>query len=182
MLNKIKIGPKLLGSYAIVGCLSIVIGIIGISSMREMNHADQKLYDKVTVPMGDFVTLSSAFSQVNIILRDVLRSNNTSDINKKIAEINEVISNAAKSIEDIDKTILTDEGRKVMNDFLEVRKPFKENMDQVIALARSNKIPEAYTLLDGPFTVSAQAEQKAITNLVELKKTVGKKPLNKICH
>jgi methyl-accepting chemotaxis protein len=134
MLNKIKIGPKLIGCFTIVACLSVVVGIIGISGMTQMSKADGRLYEKVTAPMKEFVDLSSCFQQVNIVLRDMLRSKSPSFINGKVAEVNELLAKGQKSVEAIDKTILTNEGRKVMAEFQEVRQPFKENLNQIISI------------------------------------------------
>ena len=174
MLNKLKIRTKLIGSFILMAVLSIVIGTVAIVNMNQMNRADIKLYEKATVPMGDFVAITSSFHQARILLRDIIRVNDITVIKNKIYALNDLVAIVGKAAENIDKTMVTEEGRKTFEDFIGARKQFKANMDQIETFALAHKTAEAYSLIDGPAAQAAQAEQKAIDKLVELKEMVAK--------
>ncbi len=139
-----------------------------------MNKADIKLYEKATAPMGDFVTISSSFLQARIILLDIIRTKDISEIKNKMSALNDLITVVGKSADNVEKSIVTDEGRKTFEEFVNARKQFKITMDQIPAFALQHKTAEAYSLIDGSSEIAAQAEQKAIERLVELKINVAK--------
>ena len=175
MLKKIKIGPKLIGSFAIIACLSIAIVMIGIMSLNHINQADKRLYEKITVPMGNLVTVASSFHQARIILRDMVRTNDATVLNNGVAALDELVGKVGESAAVIEKTILTEDGKKTFEEFIRARKQFKENMDQIIALAQAHKSAQAYAIIDGPAAAAARAEQNAIDKFVEQKTDIGKK-------
>ena len=45
MLNKLKIGPKLIGGFLVVGMITMAIGILGISNMGKINGLNDKMYE-----------------------------------------------------------------------------------------------------------------------------------------
>jgi len=174
MLKNIKLQTKMIGSFILTACLSIVIGTVAIVSMNQMNNADARLYEKATVPIGDFVAISSSFHQARILLRDMIRTNDVSAIKNKISELNDLITIVGKNADNVEKTIVMEEDKKTFEDFVSARKQFKEYIDQITALALTRNTLEAYSIIDGPAAAAAHAEQKAIDRLVELKIGVAK--------
>jgi methyl-accepting chemotaxis protein len=174
MFGKFKIGARLIASFAIMACLSVVIGVIGITSMAQMKKSDVKLYEKATVPMGDFVTISSSYHQARIVLLNIIRANDESAINENVSELDVLVAAIGKSADSVEKTMVTEEGRKVFAEFMDARMQFREHINRIIALAKEHKTVEAYAVIDGPAKITAQAEQKAIDRLIELKNGVAK--------
>jgi hypothetical protein len=43
MLNKIKIGPKLIGGFLVVACIALIVGVVGISNIKAIAKADTYL-------------------------------------------------------------------------------------------------------------------------------------------
>ena len=50
--QNLKISVKLLSAFIIVALIAGVIGYIGVVKLHQIDDADTKLYEKITVPMG----------------------------------------------------------------------------------------------------------------------------------
>lgn len=174
MLKNLKIGTKLFGSFIIYAALLLAVGTISFISMKQMNNADSMLYEKATVPMGDFVTISSSFHQARILLLDIARSEDRSIIQSKVSVLNDLVIAIGKSADNVEKTIVTEEGKKTLQEFIDARKQFKLLVDQVVTLAQERKNIAAYAIIDGPAALAAHKEQASIDRLVELKVGVAK--------
>jgi len=46
MLNKLKLGPKLIGGFLIVAVITIIIGIIGINNTGNVYKLTEKMYEQ----------------------------------------------------------------------------------------------------------------------------------------
>jgi methyl-accepting chemotaxis protein len=175
MLNKIKIGPKLIGGFLFVAAIALFIGIFGIQKMKTIDNADTLLYTNMTIPLGDLIYVAAPFHQVRVNIRDMIRANDQETINIKIERIDELSNIISEHIENYKKTILTDEGMKLFDNFTKSREAFRKNLEEMITLARANKDAEAWAIVDGEGAVTARAEQAAIDELVENKIALAKK-------
>ena len=99
MLNKIKIGPKLIGGFVIVAIIAAVIGVVGITNIKTIDKADTFLYEKTTVPLGDLITIAASFQQMRVALRDMIRASDQEAIATKAAALEEFNSASDKAID-----------------------------------------------------------------------------------
>jgi len=169
MLNRIKIGPKLIAGFLLVAVIAGFIGIFGIVQMKRIAAADTKLYEKMTVPIGEISDVSTDFQRVRVNLRDMIRANEPKEIEQAATVIKELSDRIAANIDKFEKNIASDEMRAMFNRFVEARKEFRSHIDELEELARSNKDKEAWELVDGAAKTSALAEQTAIDEMVEKK-------------
>jgi methyl-accepting chemotaxis protein len=169
MLNKIKIGPKLIGGFIAVALIAGIIGVIGIMNMKTIDGADTKLYEKMTVPISYLSDVSTYFQRVRINSRDIIRANDPKEIAEFKATINDLSEKVVQQIDAYEKLIISEEMKKAMSEFTTARTAYRENLDQIIALAEANKDAEAYVELDGDGKKTALAEQTAIDNMIEMK-------------
>ena len=68
-LKNIKIGTKLISSYIIIAMLCGVVGVLGISKIKEIDDADTKLYEKMTVPIGEVGKMETYFQRIRVNVR-----------------------------------------------------------------------------------------------------------------
>src|ERR1035437_9244430 len=72
--NNLNVGTKLISGFLIVAAIAALVGIQGITTMRKLDAASNKMYEKVTIPLGDIGFISTSFQRVRINLRDVIAS------------------------------------------------------------------------------------------------------------
>jgi len=57
----LKVSTKLLSGFILVALIAGVIGFIGIKKIHQIDDADTKLYEKITIPLADMGEISIAF-------------------------------------------------------------------------------------------------------------------------
>ena len=108
----LKLSVKLLSAFIIVAIIAGVIGLIGIKEINVIEDADVKLYEKITVPIGQLQDVSTFFQRIRVKTRDLIIAENKADETKAINTIKALRVNIDKAATEFEKTILTDEGRK----------------------------------------------------------------------
>lgn len=173
MLNNLKVGTKLLSAFILVALIGAVVGTIGIMKIHKLDVEDTKLYDKITAPLGDLADISVKFQRIRINVRDAVESDDPQE--KQAAK--ETIAKLRKEIrehcEKFEKTILTDEGRKLFTDFVESRKAYGVQIEKIMELDKAGKKAEAFALVKGDAKKAALHEQELLNKLMESKKKQG---------
>ncbi len=57
--NDIKVGPKLIGGFCLLACMTLVVGLFGIKNLRSSNDANRMMYENITVPIADLQAIST---------------------------------------------------------------------------------------------------------------------------
>ncbi len=166
---KIKIGTQLIFGFTFAVIVAVIIGFIGITNMKAIDDADTRLYQQITVPLTELGSVQANFHQVLVNLRDMIRANDPAVIEQKAARIDELSKIITDNADSYEKTLFSDEGKKMYRDFLEARNKFRAHFEQIKTLATANRDTEAYALIDGAADVSANAEQAAIDLMVKSK-------------
>ena len=77
---------KLLSSFLGVAFVSAIIGLVGITEMRDMNAADTMMYEKMTVPTAELGDIQSNIQATAAQVYSLLLSTNAEDDRKSVAE------------------------------------------------------------------------------------------------
>jgi methyl-accepting chemotaxis protein len=167
-LNNIKISTKLLGSFTIIALLSGLVGGIGIINIRSIDEADTKLYEKITVPLGQIGEISTHFQRMRLNYRDVLLIDKAERYKQK-DRIDERKKDINRLSVEFEKTILTDEGRKFFNSFKKDFKEYTDLADTGFELALAGKDKECLALYNGETAKIRIILQKTIDDLTDSK-------------
>ena len=174
LFNDMKIGWKLIFAFLLVAIIAAIIGVTGIVKIRQINAADSKLYQKITTPLGDLAFISISFQRVRINLRDSLEATDPGEKKAALDTITQLHQGIGEHAEKFEKTILTEEGRKIFNEFKESRQVYVKYTDQVIELDKAGKPAEAMLLLHGDAKKAAAHEQDLLNRLIESKEGQAK--------
>lgn len=71
----LKVGTKLIAGFIAVAQIAGIIGLIGVSALQAIKKDDIKMFQKITVPLGDMGDMSVKFQRVRINLRDLVETN-----------------------------------------------------------------------------------------------------------
>ncbi|HEY4744809.1 MAG TPA: MCP four helix bundle domain-containing protein, partial [Desulfuromonadaceae bacterium] len=174
MLKNLKLGTKLIVSYIIVALIAGIIGLVGITKIHQIDNADTKLYEKITVPLGDLAAMSIDFQRVRINLRDATDAKDPAEAKAAWDTAAKLRNDISEHGEKFEKTILTDEGRKLFAEFKEARKVYGGYMDRVRELDEAGRKPEALALVHGDAKKAALHEQEMLNKLMESKEGQAK--------
>ncbi len=169
MLNRLKLGPKLIGGFILVALIVVTIGALGIGEMNKIAANDTKMYDDVTVPISDLVEIGTWFNRVRVNIRDILRANDPEVVKKKAARIEWLNCPALKAIADFEKRINSEDLKKAYDVFAAAKKEFDGQLITLKNLKLQNRDAEAWALLDGASQATTVICNDAIDKMVELK-------------
>ncbi|HIJ94801.1 MAG TPA: HAMP domain-containing protein [Desulfuromonadales bacterium] len=167
--QNLKISVKLLSAFIVVALIAAAIGYIGVTKLHQIDDADTKLYEKVTIPLSDLGDISASFQRQRVNSRDILDAPTLEEKQKFANRIKELREINNKAVEDFEKSILTDEGRKLFEEYKKNRAAYGTELDKVIAFALQNKLVEATETLKGSCARANIELQGSIDKLQEAK-------------
>ena len=126
MFKNMSLKKKLMSGFVAVAVIAAVIGGVGAFNLKKLDDADTRMYEMMTVPLEQIAMTSTAFQR----MRCDLLGMQFADSNEKINEIEKKIADREKEIAEnipkFEKTLLTEEGRKLNKDLKENLAKFEE--------------------------------------------------------
>jgi methyl-accepting chemotaxis protein len=165
----LKIGTKLLIAFGLVAVIAGVIGTVGIMSLKSADESDTLLFTHQTVPLALIADVAEYFQRVRVNTRDIILAQKDEEIQAYAQKIASYRERVAQKTDEFEKTILSQEVRDEFKVFKETRVDYGKHLDELEALSRANKDAEAFALLKGDMSISAKAEEDAISKLAEMK-------------
>jgi methyl-accepting chemotaxis protein len=175
MFSKLKIGQKLVGGFLFVALIGIFIGVFGIIKMREIQKNDVYLYKGAAAPLAELIVVATNFQKQLVNCRDMVLTQNEQERENLIKEISSFREETTKAYGNYKEGTVTEEGKKLCQEFEVIRKDFMGNVDALISLTKSNKEKEAINLLKNDFENIAQKEEVVLDNMSNLKQNLADK-------
>jgi methyl-accepting chemotaxis protein len=154
--------------------VAIVIALIGYVQIHKVEAAGTKMYLSIVKPLAQLETIATSFQRQRVNVRDLLYHSDKEtqeEFVERIAKLDEEITETAANYE---KTLYSDEGKKLFKDFQQAYSLYEDSESKLIALVNEGKADEARTLLEGEQLRTARTLQQAIDNLVASKNRQGK--------
>ncbi|ACH39947.1 methyl-accepting chemotaxis sensory transducer, class 34H [Citrifermentans bemidjiense Bem] len=165
----LKLGTKLISGFISVAAIAAIIGYFGIREMHAVEESGTALYEKITVPITELQDISTSFQRIRVNLRDMILATTPEEAQDKVKRITELRTELDKSTGQFEKTVLTDEGRKLFAEFKQAKDAYAPVIDNMIRLAKAGKHDEALAHMRGDGAVASRNEQNAIEKLVDAK-------------
>lgn len=172
--NALRMRSKLLTGFILVALTAAIVGGIGVNFIIKMKVADQKLYEKVTLPLGDLANISVAFQRVRINLRDAVTSTDEKELEAYLDNIKKLRETISLRSESFEKTIISEEAGKLFEEFKEARNAYGSNIDKIVQLKQANNTEAAQMLVEGDAKKAAFQEQELLDKLMESKEVQAK--------
>jgi methyl-accepting chemotaxis protein len=175
-MNKLnmKIRFRLLISFFIVAALATLIGYMGISRMKQIDAADKKLYEQMTVPLSQLSDMATSFQRIRVNVREAILAENSSDRNgffSRIEELSKIFDNNERLIE---TTVLTDDGKRFMIKLVNTYDEYKKSVPEIKTLLEAGNKEGAIALLHGKMKQDNLSCQQAIDDLQGMKVKMAK--------
>ena len=173
MFKNIKLAVKVVCGFIIIALIAAVIGAFGISRIKEINQADTVLYERIAMPLGELADISTNFQRIRVNSRDLIHASKEerAHFEKRITDLRKQVSDTAASFE---KTIITEEARKLFAEFKSVHEAYGIQLDKMITFVKLDKINEANGILKGEAAKISRQEQDILGKIMERKIAQGK--------
>lgn len=169
---------KLLSSFLGVAFVSAIIGLVGITEMRDMNAADTMMYEKMTVPTAELGDIQSNIQATAAQVYSLLLSTNAEDDRKSVEKIDQLTAKVDADLVSFDKTIIAQSIRDAFKDFVAARSEYLPKIKEIVDLAMANKKREAYAFAKTEAAPIRMKMATALDKLVELKTSRAKETAN----
>ncbi|GFO60760.1 hypothetical protein GMST_30850 [Geomonas silvestris] len=165
----LKLGVKLLAGFLAVALIAGFIGWFGISKINQIEQASDTMYQRVTLPLAELGDMAVSFQQVRITIRAMVETNNPQEKAQYLEAIKKLRGEISEKSAAFEKTILSDEGRQLFEEFKKSRAAYGAVIDRVVPLAMAEKDKEAMALINGEGRKAANSEKGIIDKLQDSK-------------
>ena len=149
MLNDMKIGTKLSGSFMVLLGFMIFLGVFSLFQLNNLNKA-------ATAITGEWLPASKAAADLNLFTSDFrigemshVLSTSEQDMNHYEKEIANLQARIKKSSEESRRLISSPEEQKIFDSFSERWGQYLTAHGQLVTLSRANRTEEARAFLNG---------------------------------
>lgn len=167
--HNLKISVKLILGFSLVAVIAGITGLIGLSSIDELEKSDTMMYENMTVPISNMAVIVDYYQRVRITTRDILLAEDKAEIIELENKINEYIKVLNNKSGEFEKRILSEKMGEAFEEFMKTRAAYRDELFSFIALAKENKREEARKKLNGEMYEIAKAYEAAIYKLVDMK-------------
>lgn len=172
-MKNLTIRTKLLLGFVVLAVLAAVIGIFGSIQVSNLSSKDEELYHVATVPLGDVTEIALAFQEIRVNYRDMIRETDEDAISQLEQKIQKQFSVIDERATQYEKSIRTENGRKIFDEFKKAIDNLKPYISNVMALAKQNKDDEAYASFTDGFVAAINGTQTSIRTLLDNKISRG---------
>jgi len=147
MISKMKIGLRLYSGFGLVVLLMIILGGIALLNIRGMGDSVSDLGENRIPKLVQIAEITENVYIVEVALREAALSEVQSDVNKQLAVIEKAVKIIADILEKISPTIRSEEGKKLLKEYLDARTAYRAELLKAMGLFREGKHGEARKLL-----------------------------------
>jgi methyl-accepting chemotaxis protein len=167
--KNLNIRTKLLTGFALIAFIGVIIGYIGITNINTISNNGSIMYNNMTVPISWMNEISTNFQKVRVATRDIILTNSPAEINEYADKIQSYRDSIGDYSTKFEARILSDRMKEAFGEFKQTRLNYGVNLSKLISLAKENKVSDAEAFIKGDLKNSADAEMKAIENIIRLK-------------
>jgi len=145
----LKVGVKLIIGFIIVAIIAGTIGIVGAVNIKTIDDADTKLYEEMTVPLGEMVLMVDSYQRMRGNVKDLLLATTPEEIveaEKKIELRNDEFTTHITSFK---KTLFTDEGKALVENIISNKNLYDQLVLEVIDDLKTGDKAAAEAIVDG---------------------------------
>src|ERR1700744_1143274 len=173
-----KIGPKLMLAFMVVGAIAAFLGFMGINDMSTMNNLTDRLYSKDLPGVIYVGNANTALLQVIRAEQSLLLVNSAAERQKAKKRLDDGKTNVNTSLEQAKEVFHTETGKAILADFESAWKAHQATVERFENLeskgnAQSHK--EALEVLVGEGRDKAQVAEDALAKLTARKQDTAHK-------
>ena len=162
MLNNTKIGPKLIGGFAIASLITLVVGLMGLRGVTVLNNGDDLLFGSGVLGLEHLAKANIVFLRNRSRIQNMIRINTPEYTSSGEKSIEKYMKEMAEHLTEFEKSIPTDGIRTTFKELMENHPAFLKDLDEIRGELKSGKAEEAAKVFDLVDTQSWEKEKQAI--------------------
>ena len=173
MLEKMKIGKKLMLGFILVAVLSGIGGIVGYNEMTGMNERYSDALTNYGFSQGDLGKFNAEFAVSRSNLKDVLiytDQKNMQDAEDSVTQSNQKLNQYLVTLK---RTMVNDKEISYYNTIKDEFAKYVAIEPEVIDLGKQNKKKEAQTVLESEAAPHSDKVKAAVSSLIDEKTSTG---------
>jgi PAS domain S-box-containing protein len=168
-MKNFTIRTRLMAGFSGIALIAAIIGIYGTLNLNQINKNDTLLYEQVTVGLGELALIAESFQEIRILYRDMIRESDVEKIQVLGKKLDEKLDKINEYNANYEKTISTQNGRDIYNNYLQSLEKVRPFMQKTVQLALANKDQEAWDLFPGEFIAAINGTHESIQMLLNHK-------------
>ena len=175
MFKNLRIGVRLGAGF---GFVLVLLTVISTLAYIRVGSISEEITDLVNDKFPKTVWANNVVDNINVIaraLRNSLLVTKPVDAAKELARVDAARKVISENIEKLEKTIKSEEGKKVLAKMIEARKIFVADQDKFIELQQNGKREEAIELMVTRMRQTQGDYIKAVDEIVEFQSSLMKK-------
>lgn len=172
--KNLKVGIKLIIGFITVAIIAAAIGVVGILNIQKIEEADTYLYESMTAPLGEMITLTDSFQTIRGNVRDLVLATSNEEIKKLEENIRlnqEIFDTTMLSFE---KTLISEEGQNLTKSVKENKQKYDALVDKVLQYLAEDQKNQALILINGEAKTLGAEIASANNRMTEIKVTAAK--------
>ncbi|MEO8596923.1 MAG: MCP four helix bundle domain-containing protein [Candidatus Solibacter sp.] len=166
--HNLRIGTKLLGSFATVAAIAGLIGWVGLSSTNEMKLRGSATYNDRLIPIRDLGYANAAFLSSRTEVRNMLAAKDKAGRRELVAAIQDDTRKADDYLAAYRKTNMVKEEVETLARFQPAYDSYKNLRAQIIELSLAGKDAAALTLANGDASGAQNEARKFLRQLIDI--------------
>ena len=173
LFKNTQLQTKLIASFVLSSMITLAVGAFAVFELNKVNDADTVLYERATIPMAHLLKMSVGFQRIRVNLQGMTSAATIDEINRRVARISELRKEIDSSSKFVEKTLISDKGKQIMEEYKLQRTSYRNMTDKVIKMKLSGDSAGAEEYLEGEGEKLSRQYQDTINRLVESKEEQG---------
>ncbi len=177
MFSNMKLGTKLLAGFIVVSMITAALGIVGIINIKRLDSADTQMYEDNVLGLKNSSRVVQTFLRIRINVNQAIVEKfveNNIDAQATLAKLNNFDNELKSAMDDYDKTINSDDDRKLFSEVKINIDRYKENRNKLIQNVLAGKKEESMKEMD-LVVKQGVITNDAITKVIEFNEKDAKK-------
>ncbi|MBI4791480.1 MAG: MCP four helix bundle domain-containing protein, partial [Deltaproteobacteria bacterium] len=166
--HSFKLRTKLLAGFIMVAVVAVAIGYIGITKIHEVDDADTRLYEKMTLPLAYVGDMIGNYQRLRITIRDYMAADSAEKRATLYEAITKLCEDQAAVNEKYTMTFIDDNDRKNFAEYQAKQQAYEKFLGPLKSLVEAGKPAEAKALMEGDMRKASTEYGAMIRKLQEL--------------
>jgi methyl-accepting chemotaxis protein len=163
-----KLRTKLLAGFMMVAVVAVAIGFIGTRKIKEIDAADTKLYEKMTLPLAYLIDMNELYQRTRVNVRDYMAAESAEEHRKFYDIMTNIRGEQAVVQEKYRKTYIDENDQKNFEEYTAKENAYAQVIDSMKSLVEAGKLDEAKALVEGELHKAAMECGTMLDKLVTL--------------
>ncbi|AJF00017.1 methyl-accepting chemotaxis protein [Pandoraea apista] len=175
MFKNLSISRRLTAAFSINVVMLLIVAVVAVAKMATMDTNTQLIVSDLNNKILEFHGLKDRAANIAVVLRDIVMSEDASQLDARLARIDELNAANLKSIAGMATIFYTEKGKALYKTLTEASTEYGKQLEVIKGLVRSGNYAQAKTELLGPVQKAQLAFFSPLDDLMGVGKAVSAK-------